>query len=178
MRRARWILLLMALVPRSTSAQTPVELYGGYAVARDPRDQITLPAGWVAGAAIGLTPALSVVADVSGQYKTLALVSADARLSTHTAMGGLRASVRVGSLVEFGQVVAGLMRASGSAFGATTSGVSIAVQPGVGIDWPLTRRWTARAQIDVRLMRSQPDAVNGGYQYRFATGIVYRIRPR
>jgi hypothetical protein len=158
------------------NAQAPAELFGGYSMARDPRDQVTLPAGWVGGAAIGLTPALSAVVDVSGQYKTLSLVNADARLSTHTLMAGLRASARVGRLTEFGQIAAGVMRASGSAFGATTTGASLAVQPGVGVDWPLTRRWAARAQIDVRLLRSQPDAVNGGYQYRFATGIVYRVR--
>jgi hypothetical protein len=178
MRRARWILLLIALAPASASAQVPLEVFGGYSAARDPRDQVTLPAGWVAGVAVGLTPVVAVVGDVSGQYRTLSLVNAEVRLSTHTLMGGLRASARVGRLTEFGQIVAGAVRASASAFGATATGVSIAIQPGVGVDWPLTRRWAARAQIDVRFMGRQLDASNGGYQYRFATGLVYRVRSR
>jgi hypothetical protein len=178
MRRAGWILLLIALAPRSSAAQVPLEISGGYSAARDPRDQITLPAGWVAGAAFVLTPALSVVGEISGQYKTLAVVNVDARVSTHTVMGGFRASARVGRLTEFGQILGGVVRFSGSAFGATTVAHVLGIQSGVGIDYPLSPKWAARAQIDVRFMRSQPDAVNGGYQYRFATAVVYRARPR
>ena len=84
MRRALPLLLL--LISRHAMAQTPLELAGGYSLAHDPRDQLTLPAGWMAAAAIGLTPAFSAVADVSGQYKTIPLLSADARFTVHTVM--------------------------------------------------------------------------------------------
>jgi hypothetical protein len=63
-------------------------------------------------------------------------------------------------------------------FGETSASRSFAVQPGVGVDYPLTRAWAARAQLDARLIRSQPDASNGGHQYRFAAGLVYRVNPR
>src|SRR3954469_12848083 len=177
MRRAWPLLLLLLCPPRFAAAQT-LEITGGYSLARDPRDQVTLPSGWMAGAAIGLTPAFSLVADASGQYRTVALFNADARLRVHTVMGGVRAAVRVGKLTEFGQVLIGVVRTSGSAFGATTTGRSLGVQPGVGIDYPLAARWAARAQLDVRLIRRQADATNGGRQYRFVAGLTRRSRPR
>jgi hypothetical protein len=135
---------------------------------------VTLPAGWIAGAALSLSPALSIVADASGQSKTLALFDTEARLSVLTLMGGVRASARIGVLTEFVQVLAGVVRASGSAFGATTTARSASVQPGVGVEYPLAKAWAARAELDVRVMRSQPGATNGSVQYRFAAALVYR----
>jgi len=176
MRRAWPVVLLFSLWSRPACAQTVFELSGGYSLAHDPRDAVTLPAGWFAGAAIRLTPALSAVADVSGQYATIALFDTDARLTAHSLMGGLRLSARLGRLTEFGQVLAGIVRTSGSAFGATTSGQSIGVQPGAGIDYPVTPTWSARAEVDIRLMTAQPDAQNGGHQYRFVAALVYSIR--
>lgn len=172
------LVLLLGLLPRHASAQTAFELSGGYSLARDPRDEITLPAGWVAGAAMKLTPTFSVVADVSGQYRTIALVNTDARLSAHTLMGGVRASGQIGALTEFVQVLAGVVRASGSAFGSTSTARSLGIQPGVGLDYPLTHAWAARVELDVRLQGNQPDASNEGYEYRFAAALIYRVRPR
>src|SRR4051812_17744807 len=120
MRRALTIVLLLLFAPPPAHAQTAFEISGGYAIARDPRDAVTLPAGWMAGAALSLSTAFSAVVDLSGQYKTVALFDSDARLSTHTAMAGVRASGRIGVMTEFAQVLAGVMRANGSAFGATT----------------------------------------------------------
>ena len=143
-------------------------------MARDPRDEVTLPSGWMAGAALRLTPTFSAVADVSGQYKTVALFNTNARLRMLTAMAGVRASARVGPLTEFGQLMVGVVRASGSAFGSTTSGRSLSVQPGVGVDYPIAKAWVARAELDLRLFAAQPDTFNAGYQYRFVAGLVYR----
>ena len=72
----------------------------------------------------------------------------------------------------------GVVRTSGSAFGATTTGHSLGVQPGIGIDYPLGDRWAARAQLDVRLIRRQPEATNGGLQYRFVAGLAHHFRNR
>jgi hypothetical protein len=176
MRRAWPLGLLFSLWSCPAWAQTGFELSGGYSLAHDPRDAITLPAGWFAGAAIGLTAALSAVADVSGQYKTIALFDTDARLTAHSVMGGLRLSARLGRLTEFGQVLAGVVRTSGSAFGSTTSGQALGVQPGAGFDYPLAPGWSARAEVDMRLIASQPDATNGGHQYRFVAALVYSNR--
>jgi hypothetical protein len=115
-----------------------------------------------------------VVGDVSGQYKTIALFTSEGRLSVHTLMGGVRASARIGRLTEFAQLLIGVARTTGSAFGSTTTATTFAVQPGGGVEFPLARAWAARAQLDVRLLRSEPDATNGGYQTRFAASLVYR----
>src|SRR4051812_31427323 len=171
-----WLIPLIGALPRAAGAQTPVEISVGYAVAHDPRDEITLPSGWMTGAAIGLTRTLAAVGEVSGQYATIALLSTDARLTVHTMMGGLRASARVGRLTEFAQILAGALRTGGSAFGSTLTGTSVAVQPGVGLDYPLTRRLALRAELDVRLIRHQPDATNGGHQYRFVAGLACLVR--
>jgi hypothetical protein len=176
MRRALPLVLLLCLSPRSATAQMRFEVSGGYSLAHDPRDAVTLPAGWMAGAALSLNPTLSTVADASGQYRSIALFDTEARLSVLTLMGGIRASGRIGALTEFVQLLAGLVRASGSAFGATTSARSASVQPGVGFDYPLATAWAARAELDIRVMRSQPDATNGGAQYRFVAALVYRRR--
>jgi hypothetical protein len=176
--RALPMVLLLFLLPRPASAQVSAEVSGGYSIARDPRDDVTLPAGWMAGAAVGLPHALSAVADISGQYKTIALLGSDAKLSVHTVMGGIRASARIGRLTEFGQVLAGVVRTSGSAFGSTTVNRALGVQPGAGVDYRLSRRFAARAELDVRLIRSQPDENNSGYQVRFVAGLVYRVNPR
>src|SRR3954466_11588733 len=103
MRFAWPLVLLLLCVPRAADAHA-FEISGRYSIARDPRDQVTLPSGWMAGAAIALTPAFSLVADASGQYRTVALFKGDARIRVHTVMGGVRAAARVGRLTEFGQV--------------------------------------------------------------------------
>ncbi len=172
------LLLLLCLLPHPASAQPAIEISGGYAIARDPRDEVTLPAGWMAGVAMDLSHAISAVADLSGQAKTVPLIGSEARLSVITAMAGVRASARIGPLSESVQVLAGVIRTSGSAFGATTISQSLGIQPGVGLDYPLTSRLSARTQRDLRLIGSQPDAGNRGYQYRFAAGGVYRVNPR
>jgi hypothetical protein len=178
MRRALPLIVLLTCLPRHAAAQTGFEISGGYSVAHDPRDTVTLPAGWMAGAAMTLTPTFSAVADVSGQYKTIALFNADARLSVHTVMGGVRASGRIGPMTEFGQILGGLVRASGSAFGSTSTTRSLGVQPGVGIDYPLTAAWAVRVELDVRLIASRANADNSNHEYRFVTGLAYRIRSR
>ena len=175
MRRVWLLVLLLALVPRPAAART-FEIAAGYALARDSRDAVTLPAGWIAAAAIDLTPTFAIVADLSAQSKTMTLFDADARLRVHTAMGGLRASGRLGALTAFGQLLAGIVQASGSAFGATSTSRLPGVQPGVGIDCRLTRAWAARGALDIRLTAAQPDGQNASTQYRFVAGVVYRHR--
>jgi len=176
--RALPLALWLCLLPRAAGAQTPVELSGGYALAHDSRDIVLLPAGWSAGVAIGMTPVFSLAADVSGQYATITLVDADVRLSVHTLLGGIRASGRIGAFTEFGQVLVGVVRTSGSAFGSTSTARSFGIQPGVGLDYPLAHAWAARAELDVRLIGDQPDANNSGYELRFVAGLVYRFRRR
>jgi hypothetical protein len=170
--------LLLCLLPRPARAQVPVEVSGGYSLAHDSRDIVLLPAGWAAGAAVAITPIFSAVADVSGQYATITLVDADVKLSVLTAMGGVRASGRLGAFTEFGQILFGVVRTTGSAFGSTATARSFGIQPGVGLDYPLARRWAARGELDIRVIGDQPNANNSGYELRFVAGLVYHVRPR
>ena len=172
------IVALLCLLSRPAAAQTftPLEVSGGYSFVRDPRNDISLPLGWMAGGGVTLTDWLSAVADVSGSNKTISAFGSDVRINVHTAMAGVRGSVRVGRLTEFAQVVVGVVRGSGTAFGFTSTTNAFGVQPGFGVDYPLNQRLAGRAQFDVRFIHSQPDGNDPGYEYRFVAAIVYRFR--
>ena len=117
---------------------------------------------------------MSAVADLSANYKREDLLESNARFSIYGATAGFRAGVRVGRLYEFAQVTSGVVRASGTSFGVTDTRYAFAVQPGLGVDYPFSRTLAVRAQFDVRLIRSGPEGNEGGRQYRFGLGIVYR----
>jgi hypothetical protein len=172
------IVALLCLLSPPAAAQTfaPLEVSGGYAFVRDPRNDISLPIGWMIGGGVTLTGWLSAVADVSGSHKTISAFGSDVRISVHTAMAGVRGSVRVGRLTEFAQVVAGVVRGSGTAFGFTSTTNAFGVQPGLGVDYPLSPRLAGRAELDVRFIHSQPAGNDAGYEYRFVAGIVYCFR--
>jgi hypothetical protein len=148
---------------------------GGYTFVHDAKNDVSLPAGWFAGGAVGVTDWLSAIADVGGSYKTLDAFGSEVHLSAHAAMFGGRASARIGRLTEFAELLAGVVRGSGSAFGFTNTTTAFALQPGGGVDYPLSARLAARAQLDVRFIRNRPDGNEAGYEYRFAAAIVYRF---
>ena len=178
MRGFAGLIAILLTTPSPAAAQTshPVEIFGGYAFAHDALNNISLPAGWVAGGAVGVNDWLSAAVDVSGGYKTLDVFGSDIRLSAHALMLGARASARIGRLTEFGELLAGVVRGSGAAFGFTDTTNAFALQPGAGLDYPLGARVAARAHLGVRLIRSQPGGNEAGYEYRFAAAIVYRVR--
>src|SRR5262249_59541763 len=62
-------LLLWSAAPAAAQSRG-VEVFGGYAVVHDAKNDITLPAGWLAGGAVQITRWLSAVADVSGGDRT------------------------------------------------------------------------------------------------------------
>ena len=170
--------LCVAAWPHRATAQTShsVEIFGGYSFAHDPMNNISLPAGWLSGGAVGVTDWLAAVVDISGGYKTVDAFDADIRLSAHGVMAGGRVSARLGRLTEFGQMLAGVVRGSGTAFGFTHATNAFTLQPGAGLDYPLSERFAARAQIDARFIQNQPDGNEAGYEYRFSAALVYRLR--
>ena len=176
--RALAIVLLLCLWPRPAAAQAlmPLEVSGGYSAVNDPKNQVSLPVGWMAGGALTVTDWLAAVADVSGHHTTVAGTGSDFRLSVLAVMGGLRASGRIGRATEFGQLLAGVARGTGTAFGFTTTTSLFALQPGVGLDYPLRAAFSARAQVDLRLIKDQGEGNSAGHEYRFVAGIVYRLR--
>ena len=155
-----------------------LEIFGGYSFAHDAKSETELPAGWSAGAALGLNPWFAVVGDVAGHYATVQTFDADVRLTTHAAMAGGRASARIGRLTEFAQLLAGVVRGSGTVFGSTETNRVFSYQPGVGVDYPLTNRLAGRAQLDVRLVRNSAGRSEAGHEFRFCASLVYRVTRR
>jgi hypothetical protein len=168
---------LLLVCPTQAAAQTrAVEVFGGYTFVHDAKNDVSLPAGWLAGAAFQITGWLSAVADVSGSYNTEQLFDAELHMRAHGVFGGGRASARLGRVSEFAQLLAGIVRGSGTAFGFSDTTNAFAVQPGVGLDYPIGNRVAARGQLDVRFIRNQPDGNEAGYEYRFSAALVYRVR--
>ena len=171
-------LLLMSCVPRTASAQTPrsLELSGGYAFLRDPRTDLSFPRGWTAGVAVTINQWLSAVADVSGSHTTTPTIVEDLRFSVHAFMFGGRASTRAGPFVEFGQVLVGAVRGSGTAFGAASSSTRLGTQVGAGLDYPFSEKLAVRGEIDLRsIMGDAQGGAGTGREVRVVAGIVYRL---
>ena len=141
---------------------------------RDATSDVNFPVGWSAGTAVRITPWASAVVKAGGSRRTIPTVIGDLKLGMQTVMAGGRASVRIGRAEEFGQVLAGVVRATGSAFGTSSSSTHAGVQAGAGVDYPLTRRLAARGQLDFRLVDGR-GLESRGHQYRFATSIVYTV---
>ena len=175
----RIVALALLLLCSSTSAaaqSATAEIFGGYTFVHDAKNDISLPAGWLAGGALPIAGWLSAVADVSGSYRTEDAFGIEVRTRTHAVFAGGRASTRLGRVTEFAQLLAGIVRGSGTAFGFTDTTNAFAVQPGIGIDCPFAGRLAARGQLDVRFIRNQPNGNEAGYEYRFSAAVVYRIR--
>ena len=153
-----------------------VEISGGYTFVHDAKNDISLPAGWIAGGAVAITRWLAAAADVSGSYNTEEAFGATLHFRTHAIVGGGRVHAKLGRATEFAQLLAGIVRGSGTSFGFTDTTTAFALQPGVGLDYPLGDRLAARGQLDVRFIRNQPEGNEAGYEYRFSAAVVYRIR--
>ena len=177
MRPAAIALVALTCICAPAAAQTPAaEIFGGYSFVHDPKNDVSLSAGWIAGGALRLSDWLSAVADASGGYSTEDAFGARVRLSAHALLFGARAGARIGRLAEFAQLLAGVVRGSGTAFGFPEATNAFALQPGAGVDYPIARRLAARGQIDVRFIRNKPNGNEAGYEYRFAAALVYRLR--
>ena len=165
--------MLCLAAPARAQTFKRLEISGAYAFLNDSQSETEFRAGWMVGTAVTLTDWLSAVGEAGGNYATIEGFASDTRLSVHAVMAGARAFAKIGRLTEFLQVVAGTTRASGSRFGVTETHWAFAVQPGVGLDLPLRRQLSARAQIDARYIRSRPDGNDAGHQIRFVAAIVY-----
>ena len=164
-------LLSAFAIPGAAHAQTlstsSTEFFVGYSYLRDPGDSVltategddSFPLGWAAGVARSIRPAIAIVGDVSGQYKTRTTFDNDVKLSFHAFMAGARA---------------GAVHARGSGFGVTTSLTTLGVQPGGGIDYPLGSRFAARFELDYRWIKGSAEGRDAANQLRAIVAVVYR----
>jgi hypothetical protein len=159
---------LQAVTPEAPPAPQ-WQAFAGYAWLDDVTDKVTFPAGWALGVAGRLNTWLSVAGDSDGQYETIPSIGSSVQLTSRTVTGGPRVSARLGRFVEFGQVLGGVVWSTGTLFGSTETTRHAVLQPGVGLDYPLSRRWAVRGEIDVRFLVT-------GHELRVAAGIVRAFR--
>ncbi|MFN7983921.1 MAG: hypothetical protein U0Q11_18895 [Vicinamibacterales bacterium] len=165
-----WLCPLAAM-----AAPGGTEVWGGYTTLRIPRDAVTLRQGWVAGTLIPVSRVLGVTAEVGGNRRVLRASGSDVTLGVLDVMAGPRLSARVGRATEFVHVLVGAAQGRGAAFGETEAHTNFAVQPGIGLDYPLTTRLHARAAFDARLLRDGEVGQSAGSQFRWTLGLVYRV---
>lgn len=130
--------------------------------------------GWHLSASFPFRRSISLVADLSGHYGSFA----GADLSQLTLMVGGRRYWHSGPLRPFAELLVGGVRHKAS-FATpdgtlTSTGTDLAVSPGIGADYRLTRAWSARAAVDLVL-------VHGGAweaDPRLSIGGVYRFGQR
>jgi hypothetical protein len=156
----------VAARPAAAQTQSTWDLFGGYAYLYDTTQDLALPLGWTASASRHLNRWLSVVVDADGHYKTIPLLGGDVSLRLHSVMAGGRASLAVGRLVEFAQLVFGPVRSRGTTFGLTSSDTRIGGQGAVGLDVPLKGRLAARVEFDMRVLST-------AHEFRTSVGLVY-----
>jgi hypothetical protein len=169
-------LTIITGLPRDAAAQMPrsLELSAGYAYLRDPRLDLNLPVGWSIGAAAKFNSWLSAVADVGSSHTTFPTILGDLAFGLHAVLIGARASARVGPFVEFGQILAGIVHARGSAFGTTSSSTHFGAQAGAGVDCPVKGPVSVRLEVDFRLVGAD-EGVGLGREVRGLAAVAYRV---
>lgn len=185
MRSLSIVLGLLLCIPVSVWAQPqrPAEVAGGgYSFVRDFLVEENFPLGWFASGSYRIFDWLDAVGEVSGTYKKHDFTVDSDTFSTttrlHSYLGGVRHSRPMGRLIPFGQFLVGVTRETG---GVTVFRQSIAepqtkltLQPGGGVDIPLTDRLSARFGADYRRIfaeRLNTDEESDN-QLRFAAGVV------
>jgi hypothetical protein len=169
----RAILALLLLGSARTAAAqdaAATDIFAGYSFLHEAGlDHLDFPLGWNVSATFRMNGWLALAADVDEHRKTLDLVDSEGRLTSRAFLGGLRASARLGSFVEYGELLAGIVRASGTVFGATDTINHFAIQPALGLDRAIGRRVSLRVEGALRF-------IDSGQEARVSTGVAYRLR--
>jgi hypothetical protein len=177
-------------VPGSVLAQDrPIgEVAGGYSFMRDLQVKENFPAAWFASYAHNITDWLAAVGEIGGSYKSYEFTVDSVPFTTstrlHTLLAGPRYSRPMGAGAAFVQVLGGGVWESGGVAIIRESLISdnptFAIQPGAGIDIPLTNRLSARLGADYRLIfadRRTTEEKNSN-EFRIAAGLVVGLGAR
>jgi Outer membrane protein beta-barrel domain len=177
-------LVLGRFVTPASAQEARVEVSGGYQlISLEPgHDTQTLRTGWYVDLAGNLTRVLAIVGQVGGNYRSRDVLGNDLRFSMHEFMGGIRASSTANTtVVPFGQVLAGPVRAHLGLLGEGVSVTKFALQFGGGVNWRLTQRIGIRVGADyLRILNGQEGRdigdLSGGdrgeHALRFVAGVV------
>jgi opacity protein-like surface antigen len=179
-------------------AQTrSVDVSGGYQFTRVTGENqgTSIPTGWYADVAGPVSSMFSVVAEITGAYKTetesvrissTVTVNAEASARLHTFMGGVRASGHStnASVVPFAQVLfgAGNLRASVSASGTGTPALSDshsetkpAMHLGAGVNLMASKRIGIRAAAAYQRIFLPANEGGGENDFIIQVGVVVPI---
>ena len=166
--------IVAALPLRAMAADDPkIDFAVGYSLLHDSDADGNFPMGWFVSVGKKVMPTISIVGDVSGNYKTITVEGIDAKLKVHTFMAGPRWSDRQGQITPWAQVLVGMANLSGSVFGITASETDLAIQPGGGIDYAMSSGIDLRFGGNLRFIRSSGEV---GKEFQFVAGIVMRGR--
>jgi hypothetical protein len=169
-------------------AQPAAEIAAGYSFMRDFQAKESFPAAWFASYAHNINNWLAAVGELGGSYKshefTVDSVSYTTSTRLHTLLAGPRYSRPMGAGNLFMQVLGGGVWESGGVAIIRESLISdnptFAVQPGVGVDIPLTDRLRARLGADYRRIfadRRTTEEKNNN-EFRIAAGLVVGLGSR
>jgi hypothetical protein len=165
--------------PASAQNDSKTDISAGYqwlsAKASSENESRTFPAGWYVDTAGHVTPLLSIVGQVSGNYRTFDDEGFD--LAIHTFMAGIRASSQ-GRIRGYGQFLAGGASLKASDAVASDSETDLALQLGGGLTVPATARIGLRLGVDyVRIFAKEDGAVLGEdvNGFRFIVGAVFGL---
>ena len=147
-------------------------------------DGVNLPKGWYFDVAVPITPMLSIVGDVGGNYKSEAesfteqglSFSGTAKVSLHTFLGGIRLRATESPRVSpFAQILFGAARAtasveatvSGVSFDFDESGTEAAMSLGGGVN---LNAGSLGVRVQAEWLKILED--ESGNAFRFGVGIV------
>jgi hypothetical protein len=162
---------LSGAAPAKSSATKPTpDLFAGYSYTHAGEAGLN---GWSLVGSHPFRGAWSFVADLSGHYGSFA----GAEISQLAFMGGVRWSARAESrLRPFAEGLLGAARTSTSvetgAGSVSDADVDWGVAFGGGVDYGLSRRWSARVDVQLRLLHGEGATDE---DLLFSVGAVYRF---
>ena len=162
------LILSFAVAAPAAGQEHKADVAFGYSLMHDSDLEETFPMGWSFAVNGNLNDRFGVVGEIGGHYKTIEFLGADLSASVHTFMGGPRFRKQSGKVVPFAQVLAGMARGSVSYLEESEHGTDFAIQPGGGVDVPVTDRFGIRLQGDYRIITGE-ESVN---EFRFVVGGV------
>jgi hypothetical protein len=163
-----------ARVPRSETPHASVsreyQWFAGYSFYRDQSDSLSFPAGWMLSGARHATPEIEIVGAISGSHRSDDALGVNVASTTiYTFSAGPKYARRTGSVTAFGQVLVGLGVVRSSTFGVSDSSAGFALQPGGGVDIPITKTLAFRIGGDVESVHASGGWFSG---FRINAGVM------
>lgn len=136
-------------------------------------ESATYPLGWLFSVSTKMGPVASLVGEVGGSYKTQSVLGTDVNSNIHSFAGGIRFAGSGTGASPFGQFLIGTARSAQGISGiGSFSTTGLVMQPGAGVDIPLSESVALRAQGDFALFRA--DGVTD-HAFRLAFSAAFRF---